>query len=147
MFTVLKNRVWILEYESQSMRVVGLRVFRTLHSRWTAPQPRSRTRADKPKNFLPFLCTALPPTPPPKGEKRKGSFWFASPNGGTKADVFQISLTGTTANFAFGHLIGRYPFVIATPTFTPLQFKYTHNVRTVRINQTYGQPAYIFIST
>src|SRR3989344_2064544 len=30
------------------------------------------------ENFLPFLCTAPPPTPPPKGEKRKGSFWFAS---------------------------------------------------------------------
>ena len=57
----------------------GLRFFRTRRLRWRAPQPRSRTRAGKPKNFLPFLCTAPPPTPPPKGEKRKGSFWFASP--------------------------------------------------------------------
>src|SRR3989338_1019393 len=57
----------------------GLRVFRTLHAPANAPQPRSRTRAGKPKNFLPFLCTAPPPPPPPKGEKKKGNFWFASP--------------------------------------------------------------------
>jgi len=53
----------------------GLRFFRTLHSRWRAPQSRSRTRAGKPKNFLPFLCTAPPPTPPPKGEKEKRKFF------------------------------------------------------------------------